>query len=235
MNIKERVRFSDEGRGLLHTIEAYYKPLRAKKTELPWEGIVFRCGTLVRLDCTEQHHRSLESFTEDLEADEFLRQDFPGHRMPSQTYEQVRDDNQIDLTWALQRRPEWATQIKKAYGCLMFSGYPLPGGIGGDRTVFPWNANRETRTVDYITVFQHLGACCCTLFHLTRIPDEIEKTWPKADPAEEDGPFNRLCAMQHDPLLMRSVDYETAEMRRLDYMFPKPFAYIDKKMNVFTF
>lgn len=145
METKERVGFPDEGRGLLATIEAYYKPLRVKKTELSWDAIVFRCGTLVRLDCTETRHRPIvESFVEDVELDAFLQQDFPEHRLPDKTYEQMREDNQRDLQWAIQRHPEWSEQIKKAYGCLMLSGYPLPGGVGADRTVFPWNADRDT-------------------------------------------------------------------------------------------
>lgn len=223
----ERVGFTDEGRGLLATIEAYYKPLRAKKTEIPWDAIVFRCGTLVRLDCTETHHRPMvESFVDDVELDAFLQQDFPDHRLPNNTFEQVREDNQRDLQWALQRHPEWSEQIKKAYGCLMLSGYPLPGGIGGDRTVFPWSADRDTQHLAYMTIFMHLGHCCCTLFLLESVPEEIKRKYPQA---------NRLCCMQHDQALIAGVDYETAEMRRLDYMFPKPFAYIDKKMKVFIF
>lgn len=86
-----------------------------------------------------------------------------------------------------------------------------------------------------MTIFMHLGHCCCTLFLLDSIPEKVEQAYPQADPAEEDGPYNRLCCMQHDRVLTGGVDYETAEMRRLDYMFPKPFAYIDKKMKISLF
>lgn len=231
----ERIGFEDDGKGLITTIEAYYKPLRAKNAVLPWDAIVFRCGTLVRLDCTETYHHPIDTFIEDDAVDKFISNNFPNHRLPNATYESTRRDNQCDLEWALQKRPEWSTQIKKAYGCLMWSGYPLPGGIGGDRTVFPWSADRDSKHLTYITIFQHLEACCCTLFTLTSVPVQIENKYPQADPAEEDGPYNRLCCIQHDRLLIGSADRETAEMRRLDYMFPKPFAYVDKEMKVHIF
>jgi hypothetical protein len=230
METKKRVGYAQN---LLATIEAYYKPLRALKTELPWDAIVFVCGTLVRLDCTETRHRSIESFTEDVELDTFLRQDFPG--LSYTTYEKWREGTQYGFQWALQRHPEWREQIKKAYGCLMLSGYPLPGGIGGDRTVFPWNADRDTQQLTYMTIFTHLGACCCTLFLLDSVPAQVEQAYPQADAAEEDGPYNRLCCMQSDRALIGEVDQGTAEMRRLDYVSPKPFAYIDKKMKISLF
>lgn len=36
----------------------------------------------------------------------------------------------------------------------------------------------------------------------------------------------------HDRRVMGAADRESAEHRRCDYMFPCPYAYVDKQMNV---
>lgn len=206
----ERVGFSDNGKALLATIHSYFKPLRLKKGALEFEHIVFRCGTMVRLDCTETHHTPITSFTEDAELDAFLRADFPGHRLKDVPYEHVRFCNQADLEWSLQT--SYPEQCRKAYGCLMRSGYPLPGGAGADRYVLTWDYDEETGSMTFMTIFPQLGPCCCGLFHLESMPEGVQN--------------------MDDERLLRSVDIETAETRRLDYMFPKPFAFVDKNLNV---
>lgn len=226
----ERVGFKDGGVGLKATIDAWYKPLRAKKKSLPWDGIVFRCGTMVRLDCNETHHKPITSFCEDPELDEFLRHDFPDHRMPMATYSSWKNDNEKDFQWSQQTA--YPEQCRKAYGCLMWSSYPLSGGIGGDRIVQPWNLDRETYSMMYQTIFHHLGPCCWTPFLVEHPPKELEAMYPQADPAEEDGIYSRYTHMMQDRRLIGTADKETAELRRLDYMFPKPWAYVDKEMNI---
>jgi len=228
--MRERVGFSDNGEGLRKTIEMWYKPLKAKHTSLPWDAIVFRCGTMVRLDCTETHHRPIESFVDDLDLNEFLRRDWPDHRFVDKTYDEWKAENQVDFEWS--QKTAYPAQCRKAYGCLMWSSYPLPGGMGGDRTVFPWNVDKQDFSWVYQTVFEHLGFCCWTPYLVTDHPKEITSLFPEADPSEQDGEFLRHhCMMRHQSVIT-SVDKETAELRRLDYMFPKPYAYVDKEMNI---
>jgi hypothetical protein len=142
-------------------------------------------------------------------------------------YETWRVENQLDFQWSQQTA--YPEQCRKAYGCLMRSGYPLPGGLGGDRITFPFDVHGSTFV--FMTVFQHLGPCCITPYHVLSPPEKLEAEYPPAETEEE--VENRYIAMAHDPRFVRSVDHETAEHRRLDYMFPKPYAYVDKEMNIF--
>jgi len=222
--MKERVGFTDDGQGLKSTIEAYYLPLKLKKDRLPFASIVFRCGTIVRLDCTD--HEPIESFVDDPELETFLRNDFPDHRFVDMTYDVWRNENQTDFHWS-QQTP-YAAECRKAYGCLMRSGYPLPGGEGGDRLTMPWDVT-DQNTFVFATIFQHLGFCCATPFHVLSIPREMEAKYPPSDESTKD----RNWAIANDRTFVHSVDHETAELRRLDYMFPKPYAYVDHEMNIF--
>ncbi len=213
---------------MVKAIEAHYKQLRVKNPAgISWDSIIFNCDTQVRLDCDEDHHTPITSFVSDEELDTFLREDFPAHRFLRDTYEMVRAENQKDLEWSLST--PFPVQCAKAYGCLMRSGYPLPGVFGADRTVFPWQAHPDG-TASYITIFTGLGPCCITLSHF-EVPAKVWELHPRADPAEEDEDEWR-ARVSHSRHMIAAVDADSAERRRLDYMFPKPFAYVDKKMQV---
>lgn len=222
--MKERVGLKDDGVGLRKTIDAYFRPLKAKQNSLPFDCIVFRCGTIVRLDCT--NHEPIDSFIDDPELESFLRDDFPDHRFVDMDYSTWRMENQADFEWS--QKTAYPAECRKAYGCLMCSSYPLPGGLGGDRITVPWDVHNGTFT--FTTIFQHLGVCCATPYLVLEPPPSMEQKYPLND-AED--PQARHEAMAHDPVFLRSVDHESAEHRRLDYMFPKPYAYVDKEMNVF--
>jgi hypothetical protein len=153
-------------------------------------AIVFQCGTMVRLDC--ETHAPLTSFM-----DIDLRDDFPGHRLPS--YETNRDENELDFQWS--QGTAYPGECARAYGCLMKSGYPLPGGIGADRKVYRLDGGSV-----FATIFHTLGPCCMTITHAGTF---------------EDG-FTELRESQK----IQAVDTLTAEHRRVDYMFPKPYAFL---------
>jgi hypothetical protein len=155
-------------------------------------AIVFQCGTLVRLDC-ESHTPLAGGF---MGVD--LSDDFPEHRLPHDSYESNRDENELDFQWS-QRGTAFPAECRKAYGCLMRSGYPLPGTPGADRVVY-----RDGGV--FATILHALGPCCMTLAH---------------SGAFEDG-FVELTESQQ----IQAVDAVSAEHRRLDYMYPKPYAYL---------
>jgi hypothetical protein len=167
--------------------------------DMCFEAVIFRCGTLVRVEDDDECHKrfTAQGFNEP-KLDAFLRDDFPSHRYFEPDYDAVKAENTIDWLWSQhQRPPHIATACARAYGCLMRSGYPLPGGIGGDRITLP----PITGDV-YSVVFQHLGACCATLVH------------------NEHGDS------------IAAIDALGADMRRTDYMMPKPYAYVDKLRNI---
>jgi hypothetical protein len=198
------VRATLDSKLLMEMLRRFYEPLKEKNPNgLCWDGIIFRCGTLVRLDCTD--HVPLTGFTNDDEFKRTFLNDFPSHRGISE--ETTLEENQKDFDWS-QTSTQYPTQCAKAYGCLMHSGYPLPGGAGGDRTVHPWTRDDNM----FITIFDHLGPCCFTLF-------DVKSMLDGATPPN----YTKLIQV---------VDADTAERRRLDYMFPKPFAYIDHQMNI---
>ncbi|MBX9636677.1 MAG: hypothetical protein K2Q45_03910 [Nitrosomonas sp.] len=223
----KRVSHSEGSTWLYDTIKAFYEPLKRK--QLPSiEAIVFSCGTLVRLDCTEEHHKPVHSFVTDEKLDEFLEQDFPEHRFPADggvTYETTRAENEQDFQWS--QTTAFPKQCAKAYGCLMWSGYPLPGGMGADRLVIPWEA-ASLKSLSYMTIFQHLGPCCCTLTEVTDVPQSILQRYGKIDETDPES----LGPVHHDSRVRGSVDYDSADRRRIDYMFPIPYAYVDKNYEI---
>ena len=129
-----------------------------EKDSLPYEIVVFSCGTFVRLDCPD-HERFPSSGFRDAEIEQFMADDFPHHRLPpdeENAYDRFMDENQQDWEWCQSLDSDVAEMCARGYGHLMRSGYPLPGGVGGDRITVPY--------VDglFITTFPFLGMCCGT-------------------------------------------------------------------------
>lgn len=206
-------------KGLLETINAYYRRLRQDVNELTFDAIVFQNGTLVCLDCDNTDHPPIASFLKDEKLDSFMQKEYLDHRFSTTLYEQMQQENENNLQCALDQHPEWSKKIKKAYGCLMRSGY----SCGSDRITNPCDLDGKTMTFFSIHLdclgkldYYFSGFCCQTLYCMTS--------------TEEDSKTE-----QNAPYTIDHVDSETLKKRRRDYMCPKPFAYVDKKMNVHVF
>lgn len=116
--MKERVGHTSDA--VYNDIDAYFAPLRKKKPEgLSFDHIAFRCGTIVRLDCTDHTAMTELGFLES-RLDSYLEGDFPQHRLPNNTYEDVRADNQTDFEWS--QKTAFPVECRKAYGCMMKAG-----------------------------------------------------------------------------------------------------------------
>jgi hypothetical protein len=175
-------------------IEAFFGDTK----EAAFDCVVFQCGTVVRLDCTD--HQPLSSF---MSID--LKDDFPQHRLPNCTYESNQAENEHDYQWS--QTTAYPKECAKAYGCLMGCGYPLPGGLGADRITIPIDDEQT-----FMTYFPFLGPCCFNI--------EAKETFKDS--------FLALTPNEQ----VHVVQTETAEHRRLDYMFPRPYAYVDKQVKV---
>jgi len=149
-------------------------------------------------------HAPISSFRDDDKLKEWLEKDYPGHRLPNTPFTETLAENQIDLEWSL--RTAYPDACRQAYGCLMRSGYPLSGGPGADRIVYSLTGGKL-----YMVVFDELDGGCCVSVN--------EKIEVKGASENDHMTVAGACA---------------AEERRLDYMFPKPYAYVgpDKTLHV---
>jgi len=189
--------------------------------------IVFSCGTIVDLSCENPTHHPIVSFTANRKLDRFLKADFPSHRLPSLSYSDIRTANQNDLEW-ISTNSSFAEQCRKAWGCLMWSGYPLPGGPAADRILYPRAVDPETEMLCFETVFHNLGECCRTLLLFRVDEQELETYFQNTELPR----LQKLEVFLHSPSMRAAADHHSAESRRLDYMFPKPFAFIDANKTV---
>jgi hypothetical protein len=166
------------------------------------DSIVFTCGTIVTMTCID--HDPVTSFLTDETLRKHLLDDFPFHRYSENDQDTIFDEtmqqNEIDFKWS--QKTQFAEQCRKAYGCLMWAGYPLPGGIAADRTVITLREDAKLSVV----LFPYCGRCC-TLF----------------DGTEYEGTVNQFIGQ---------ANMQGADFRRNDYMSPKPYAYVDKENKI---
>lgn len=153
-----RIVLRNGGQDLINTLKAFseHAKVLGPVCHSRIRYVVFMCGTMV--DVRETCGKDPITSFHETELDSFLRRDFPDHRLPDTTYEETRADNEVDLQWS-QTHTGYPAECAQAYGCLMWSGYPLPGGLGGDSVTYKFgNVN--------IVTLPHLGECCFTVSSL---------------------------------------------------------------------
>ncbi len=127
-------RFDDQNVKL--AINEFMKFLRKTEDNSTFAHVIFRCGTVVRLDCEAP---AFERFDDNY--------DFPNHCTDEKTKETIFQENKHDWEWA--QTLSYSKLIAKAYYILINDGYPYPGGDGADRNCVSVNPEKTCM----ITVF----------------------------------------------------------------------------------
>lgn len=174
--------------------------------------VVFAFGTIVRVN--PQEHATVQrgwTFNVDVK-------DYPTHRFQIKSEaRQAIDDIGRDYKDVLSRcKPEHANAIRVAYKALHGSGYPHPGGFGGDSVTLPL-ASKGDGTSDAEQTGEE--------------DSEAIGLWGTIFP-ETGGMDIISLVLEPENKALPSVDALGREQRRLDFMMTRVVAVVDGDCKV---
>ena len=199
-------------------VELWTECLRKHGPTIPYNSVVFAAGTHVRLDCTtHEEEMPANGFHDESVMCSYLS-GYPDHRFEnfSESQEEIFKKTKNIFDWSQTFPEQMAKDCRRAYAHLITSGYPFPGNMGADRTVYPFSRDL------WLVIFCELvrGDCCATIVTNQEPVSEEEKDSSGYVPSREE---------------LGRADFIGAENRRIDYMFPQPFAHISKKLEITFF
>lgn len=189
--------FPDDFETISRVTTEFTKFLEGCKPPPTFCHVVFRCGTVARLDIADE----VELFTS-FENTSYI-EGYPTHRVVNDgDLDRFVSNAKHDYAWAMSVcKPKHKALISRAYTLLIDDGYPFPGGSGADRTAVPMSIDGTTMATYFYERNPYVFTVTSTI-----IPDNI-----------------RVTRQQ----LMEWHISKGSEHRRLDYMFPQVYAVID--------
>jgi hypothetical protein len=176
--------------------------------------VAFAFGTLVRVNLPEDGVDDTWNYTPSLHEE----QGYPSHRISDSEKRDALLEVTEDFTRVVSSHPIEANVIRAGMKILLEGGYPLPGGEGADSLTeviaFRGNATSDEPKEEKDETLDLLFAT----FFLNLLPDKIQSL------ISSDSSFEKF-----------RLDQIGREKRRLDFMFPRVVALIDRNATVTFF
>jgi hypothetical protein len=162
--------------------------------------VVFYSGTCVSMGCRDGHkpiYNFLGTNQEGQILDRFLFTQFPSARFAGTDTTYESNKLENQLCMGPVMSSPFRKQSAQAYGCLMWSGYPKTKSWVNNKRIY-----RVNNQYGY-GLFMEMGdRCCWTMYDLEREVVDVD---------------------QH----VKEADKIMSKARRLDYLYPCPYAYVD--------
>jgi hypothetical protein len=205
---------------------------------------VFAFGTVVRIEFPDKKAAANWTFNpKDFDSE------FPKYRIVKSQIKRTYATNKAEYDRVMRDQTSFADVIRTAYKILMEAGYPLPGGEGADTVTLPMAIRGDGQKTAEDDKREHKE-------QQEEEEDDEEEEEEEDDKGEEDedpdGPYRYLWGVvfpmtggmdiismamtrKEDRCGVQEADIFGRESRRLDYMYPRLVAVINRDLAVSYF